>query len=88
VETKYRPGDQGIVSERIISMTWITLMQRVTRFSSGRLRCSWLSRFGFALNPVPSQQPHFDQLRQGHVGQHGHRQDWPIHGRKVGEAER
>jgi hypothetical protein len=38
VETKYRPGDQGIVSERIISMTWITLMQRVTRFSSVALK--------------------------------------------------
>jgi hypothetical protein len=52
-ETRYRPGDQGIVSGRVVSMTWITFIQRRCRFSAGSLRRSWLFREVFRLNPTP-----------------------------------
>jgi hypothetical protein len=64
VETRYRPGDQGVVSGRIVNMTYMTFVQRRCGFSTGELKAfvvgsgSWVR-----LNPVPSQQPHFDQLR-------------------------
>ena len=40
------------------------------------------------LDPLLSQQPHFDDLRKDHVAEQRQHQDWPISPRQVSEAKR
>ncbi len=38
------------------------------------------------LNPVPPQQPHFDDLRKSNVAEQRQQKNWPVQPRQVSEA--
>ena len=40
------------------------------------------------LDPLLSQQPHFDGLRKAHVAEQREHKDWPVSARQVREAQR
>jgi len=63
----------------------------LTLLPTGILDASWIlvaSTETAGLDPLLSQQPHLDDLRKAHVAKQREHQDWPVHPRKMSEAQR